>query len=154
MTAAIIFFLHIITIFIIYYYAYHHIVLFHLVYMLTGEILLQKHTERKILLVNMVHFHLSLSGCSTGSLETCTHIISMPESHIITPIQFYPDLIPTCIPRIIVRAYEQFISLHIIMKYAVKHFHLSLSRCSMGSLETCTHVISMPESHTVTPIKI
>ena len=27
----------------------------------------------KILLVNMVHFHLSLSRCGTGSLETCTH---------------------------------------------------------------------------------
>ena len=38
----------------------------------------------KILLVNMVHFHLSLSGCSMGSLETCTHVIPMPESHIVT----------------------------------------------------------------------
>ena len=104
MTILIIFFLHITTIFIIYYYGYHHIVLFHLVYTLTGEILLQKHTERKILLVNMVHFHLSLSGCGMGSLETCTHIILMPESHIITPIQFYPDLIPTCTLKIIVRA--------------------------------------------------
>ena len=28
----------------------------------------------------MVCFHLSLSGCSTGSLETCTHVILMPES--------------------------------------------------------------------------
>ena len=32
----------------------------------------------------MVHFHLSLSGCGMGSLETCTHVILMPESHIVT----------------------------------------------------------------------
>ena len=109
--------------------------------------------KEKNLLVNMVCFHLSLSGCGMGSLETCTHIISMPESHIITPIQFNPDLIPTHIPKIIVRAYKQFINPHIITKYAVKCFHLSLSGYSMGSLETCTHVIPMLESHTVTPIK-
>ena len=52
MTILIIFFLHITTIFIIYYYAYHHIVLFHLVYMLTGEILSQKHTERKKIFIS------------------------------------------------------------------------------------------------------
>ena len=28
------------------------------------------------------------------------------------------------------------------------HFHLSLSGCGMRSLETCTHVILMPKSHT------
>ena len=96
MTVLIIFFLHITTIFIIYYYAYHHIVLFHLVYMLTSEILSQKHTERKKkLLVNMVHFHLSLSRCGMGSPETCTHVILMPELHTVTPIKFYPDVIPT-----------------------------------------------------------
>ena len=39
-------FLHITTIFIIYYYAYHHIVLFHLVYTLTSKILSQEYTER------------------------------------------------------------------------------------------------------------
>ena len=101
----------------------------------------------------MVCFHLSLSGCGVGSLETCTHIILMPELHIITPIQFYPDLTPTHIPEIVVRVYKQFINLHIITKYAVKHFHLSLSGHGMGSLETCTHVIPMPESHIVTPRK-
>ena len=26
-----------------------------------------------------VNFYLSLSGCSTGSLETCTHVIPMPK---------------------------------------------------------------------------
>ena len=36
----------------------------------------------------MVHFHLSLSGCGTGSLETCTHIIPMPESYTIIIIIF------------------------------------------------------------------
>ena len=30
----------------------------------------------------MVHFHLSLSGCGMRSLETSTHVILMPESHI------------------------------------------------------------------------
>ena len=30
----------------------------------------------------MVCFHLSLSGCGTRSLETSTHVIPMPESHI------------------------------------------------------------------------
>ena len=30
----------------------------------------------------MVHFHLSLSGCGMGSLETCTHVILMPKSHL------------------------------------------------------------------------
>ena len=40
----------------------------------------------------MVHFHLSLSGCSMGSLETCTHVILMPESHM-TP-QFCPNFTP------------------------------------------------------------
>ena len=43
----------------------------------------------------MVHFHLSLSGCGMGSLETCTHVIPMSESHTVTPIKFYPDVIPT-----------------------------------------------------------
>ena len=40
----------------------------------------------------MVHFHLSLSRCGTGSLETCTHVILMPESH--TTPQFCPDFNP------------------------------------------------------------
>ena len=35
----------------------------------------------------MVHFNLSLSGCSMGSLETCTHIISRPK-----PIYSFPLL--------------------------------------------------------------
>ena len=39
-------FSHIIIIIIYYYTVYHHVVLFHLVCMLTGEILLQEHTER------------------------------------------------------------------------------------------------------------
>ena len=43
----------------------------------------------------MVHFHLSLSGCSIGSLETCTNVILMPESHIVTTIFFYPNITPT-----------------------------------------------------------
>ena len=45
----------------------------------------------------MVHFHLSLSRCDTGSLETCTHVILMPESHTaltFTPMEFYPDIFP------------------------------------------------------------
>ena len=29
----------------------------------------------------MVHFHLSLSGYGTGSLETCTHIILRPKTY-------------------------------------------------------------------------
>ena len=28
-----------------------------------------------------MHFLLSLSGCSMGSLETCTHVIPIPESY-------------------------------------------------------------------------
>ena len=45
----------------------------------------------------MVHFHLSLSGCGTGSLETCTHVILMPESHTaltLPQMKFYPDIFP------------------------------------------------------------
>ena len=38
----------------------------------------------------MVHFHLSLSGCSMGSLETCTHVILKPESHIDFSLQMLP----------------------------------------------------------------
>ena len=48
----------------------------------------------------MVHFHLSLSGCSTGSLETCTHVISdaqityLPHYH--QELKFFePELFPT-----------------------------------------------------------
>ena len=47
----------------------------------------------------MVHFHLSLSGCSTRSLETCTHVILMPESHThpttTMNFNFEPELLPT-----------------------------------------------------------
>ena len=43
----------------------------------------------------------------------------------------------------IVMGYKQPIRTHPCYR-----FHLSLSGCSMGSLETCTHVIPMLESHT------
>ena len=47
----------------------------------------------------MVHFHLSLSGCGMGSLETCTHVIPMPESHTYPTttmnFNFEPELFPT-----------------------------------------------------------
>ena len=46
-------------------------------------------------IVNMVHFHLSLSGCCMGSLETCTHVIPMPKSHIVTLEKFYTNVIPS-----------------------------------------------------------
>ena len=48
-----------------------------------------------------VNFHLSLSGCGMGSLEICTHVIPMPESHNyphftpqLLPQKFGPDLFP------------------------------------------------------------
>ena len=48
------------------------------------------------------NFHLSLSGCGSGSLEICTHVILMPESHdyphfttkLLPPKKFGPDLPP------------------------------------------------------------
>ena len=43
----------------------------------------------------MVHFHLSLSGCGMGSLETSTHVILMPESHKYYPKRFF---LPNCLP--------------------------------------------------------
>ena len=36
---------------------------------------------------------------------------------------------------------------HISFRSTKANFHWSLSRCSMGSLEICTHVIPMPKSH-------
>ena len=68
--------------------------------MLTYEILSARHTENiKKLLVSMVCFHLSLSGCSTRSLETCTHVIPMPKPHThpttTMNFKFEPELLPT-----------------------------------------------------------
>ena len=37
--------------------------------------------KHKGLLVNKVHFHFALSGVAVGSLETCTHVIPMPEPY-------------------------------------------------------------------------
>ena len=53
------------------------------------------------LLVNIVHFHLSLSECGTGSLETCTHVIQMPELHTaltITPNKILSRYFPPPVP--------------------------------------------------------
>ena len=80
-----------------YYTVYCHVVLFHVV--LIGKILLPDHIERSISLVNMVHFHLSLSGCGMGSLEPCTHVILMPESHIITTRNFIIQMLPPPMKR-------------------------------------------------------
>ena len=47
----------------------------------------------------MVHFYLSLSRCSTGSLGTYTHVIPMPESHThpttTMNLNFEQELLPT-----------------------------------------------------------
>ena len=44
-------------------------------------VLTRQTAEIHDLLVNMVCFHLSLSGVAVGNLETCTHVILRPESH-------------------------------------------------------------------------
>ena len=42
-----------------------------------------------------MHFHLFLSGCGMGSLETCTHVILMPESHthFFSHAKYYPPFL-------------------------------------------------------------
>ena len=116
----------------------------------------------------MVHFHLSLSGCGMRSLETCTHIISRPKTYLFIsaaetyyyyyfiPLLFYyqgygvgfKQTIHTKTPahssRDIVMGSEQPIHIKLC-------FHLSLSGCGTGSLETSTHVILMPKSHNYHP---
>ena len=44
-------------------------------------VLTKQAAEIQGLLVTTVCFHLSLSRCSRGRLETCTRVIPMPESH-------------------------------------------------------------------------
>ena len=53
-----------------------YITFFHVYMVLTKQT-----TEIQSLLVNKVCFHLSGLGVAAGSLETCTHVIPMPESH-------------------------------------------------------------------------